>query len=311
MDADEVRSVREESGTMVRDHVTLRGSARAPTRASGNLRAATTGVPRKAATAAKRSEQVVYELHAPHLSPAYRIAKRGLDIAVSLSLLVVLSPLLALTALLVVVTSRGPALFRQQRVGEGGRIFTIYKFRSMYQDADHTLHQIAYAHFVQGRGGNGKVDRRALKLAGLDVSDAEEVLIDGMPRHVTWVRRQLHRLRPLLRAEDPRITPFGALLRVTSIDELPQLFNVLIGDMTLVGPRPPIPYEVRLYQRKHLQRLTVRPGVTGIWQVYGRNKVPFEEMVDMDIMYIKRRSFWLDLKLLVLTVPAVILSRAK
>jgi lipopolysaccharide/colanic/teichoic acid biosynthesis glycosyltransferase len=256
-------------------------------------------------------EHGIYDLPAARLSSGYRVAKRALDIVVSLSVLIALSPLLALTALLVVITSKGPALFKQQRVGEGGRIFTIYKFRSMYQDADHTLHQVAYAHFVQGRGGNGKVDTHALKLLGIALPDVNDVLIEGAPRRVTWLRRQLHRLRPLLHAEDPRISPFGAILRVTSIDELPQLFNVLIGDMTLVGPRPPIPYEVRLYQRKHLQRLTVRPGVTGIWQVYGRNKVPFEEMVDMDILYIKQRSFWLDLKLLALTVPAIIFSRAR
>ncbi|MGH2515058.1 MAG: sugar transferase, partial [Ktedonobacterales bacterium] len=112
-------------------------------------------------------------------------------------------------------------------------------------------------------------------------------------------------------AEDPRITPFGALLRLTSIDELPQLFNVLLGDMSLVGPRPPIPYEVRMYQRKHLLRLAIQPGVTGIWQVYGRNRVPFEQMVDMDIEYIKTRGFWLDLKLLLQTVPALFASRAE
>ncbi len=283
---------------MVRDHVTLRNGAHA----------ATTGILGQAPSPTSWVEHGVLEVETPPLSTPYRIAKRSLDIVVSFSVLVLLSPLLALTALIVVLTSKGPALYRQQRVGKGGRIFTIYKFRSMYQNADAKLHQVAYAHFVQGHGGNGKVDVEALKLLGLS---PEEALVDGHPRHLTWVRRQLHRLRPLLHAEDPRITPFGALIRVTSIDELPQLFNVLIGDMTLVGPRPPIPYEVRLYERRHLQRLTVQPGVTGVWQVYGRNKVPFEEMVQMDILYIKQRNFWLDLKLIGLTVPAVVLSRAK
>jgi lipopolysaccharide/colanic/teichoic acid biosynthesis glycosyltransferase len=246
----------------------------------------------------------------PAMSLAYRYAKRTLDIVVSATVLLVLSPLLAITSLVIILTSKGPALFRQQRVGEGGRIFTMYKFRSMYEDADHTLHQVAYAHFVAGRGGNGKVDREALELAGITLAtDADAALLDGTPRHISWLRARLHRLRPMLHAEDPRITPVGALLRFTSIDELPQLWNVLMGDMTLVGPRPPIPYEVRLYRPKHLHRLRVRPGVTGFWQIYGRNKVPFETMIDMDIQYIKSRTFWLDVKLLLLTLPAVLLSR--
>jgi lipopolysaccharide/colanic/teichoic acid biosynthesis glycosyltransferase len=241
---------------------------------------------------------------------SYRLLKRSLDIIVSATVLLLLSPLLAITMLIIKMTSKGPAFFRQQRVGEGGRIFTMYKFRSMYQHSDHTLHQIAYAHFVQGLGGNGKVDRETLRLAeqaipSLRVEEPEDL---NLP-HLSWLRRQLHRLRPLLHAEDPRITPFGAIFRITSIDELPQLFNVLRGDMTLVGPRPPIPYEVRLYGPKHLRRLTVRPGVTGIWQVRGRNRVSFEQMVDMDIEYIEKRSFLLDMKLLLLTIPAVFAPR--
>jgi lipopolysaccharide/colanic/teichoic acid biosynthesis glycosyltransferase len=284
---------------MVRDQVSLRTTPQV----------AATEVLRRRRPVAARTRHVEYELHAPELSAAYRVAKRTLDIVVSLTVIIVLSPVLALAALLVKLTSNGPALFRQQRVGEGGRIFTIYKFRSMYQDADQTVHQIAYAHFVHGRGGNGKVNLKALELAGLQPDESEQALVNGMPRHISWVRRQLHRLRPLLHAEDQRITPFGAVIRFTSIDELPQLFNVLIGDMTLVGPRPPIPYEVRLYKRKHLRRLTVRPGVTGLWQVYGRNKVPFEKMVEMDIEYIKKRTFWLDLKLIALTIPALLVSR--
>jgi lipopolysaccharide/colanic/teichoic acid biosynthesis glycosyltransferase len=240
---------------------------------------------------------------------AYRLCKRGLDILVSASVLLALSPLLAVTFLAIKLTSKGPACFSQQRVGEGGRIFTMYKFRSMYQDSDHTLHQIAYAHFVQGLGGTGKVDRASLRLAGKALPSLRVVEDDlNIPR-LSWLRRQLHRLRPLLRAEDPRITPIGGLIRITSIDELPQLFNVLRGDMTLVGPRPPIPYEVRLYGPKHLRRLTVCPGVTGIWQVRGRNRVSFEQMVDMDIEYIENRSFWLDLKLMALTIPAVFAPR--
>ncbi|HLZ21294.1 MAG TPA: sugar transferase [Ktedonobacterales bacterium] len=250
----------------------------------------------------------------PALPTSYRVAKRALDILVSALVLVVLSPVLLATALLIVLTSRGPAFFRQQRVGEGGRIFTMYKFRSMYVNADHSLHRATYANFVAGKGGNGKVTRESLRLAGLatatddDDTDEEDFYAE---RRRGIIRRQLHRLRPLLHADDPRITPMGALIRVTSVDELPQLLNVLLGDMSLVGPRPPIPYEVRMYRRKHLLRLAIQPGVTGIWQVRGRNKVPFEQMVDMDIAYIKSRTFWLDLKLLILTIPAVLNKRTE
>ena len=272
----------------------------------------TSGVLERERAALSQPEDVTITLPLHELPLGYRIAKRTLDIVVSATILLLLSPLLAATALIIKLTSPGPALFSQQRVGEGGRIFTMYKFRSMYMDADHSLHQIAYTHFVQGKGGNGKVTKESLALAGLNSTEADtsDDALDDIPvKQRGWLRLRLHRLRPLLHAEDPRITPIGALIRLTSIDELPQLYNVLVGDMTLVGPRPPIPYEVRLYQHKHLQRLTVRPGVTGIWQIYGRNKVPFEQMVDMDIDYISRRSFWLDLKLILITAPAVLLSR--
>ena len=272
----------------------------------------TSGVLERERAALSQPEDVTITLPLRELPLGYRIAKRTLDIVVSATILLLLSPLLAATALIIKLTSPGPALFSQQRVGEGGRIFTMIKFRSMYLDADHSLHQIAYTHFVQGKGGNGKVTKESLALAGLNSTEADtsDDALDDIPvKQRGWLRLRLHRLRPLLHAEDPRITPIGALIRLTSIDELPQLYNVLVGDMTLVGPRPPIPYEVRLYQHKHLQRLTVRPGVTGIWQIYGRNKVPFEQMVDMDIDYISRRSFWLDLKLILITAPAVLLSR--
>lgn len=275
---------------------------------------ASTGVLEREHSALPQAEGVAIALPLHELPLGYRIAKRTLDLLVSTTILLLLSPLLGTVALIIKLTSPGPALFRQQRVGEGGRIFTMYKFRSMYSDADHSLHQIAYTHFVQGKGGNGKVTKESLALAGWTsaASEMDDAAVKAIPvKQRGWLRLRLHRLRPLLHAEDPRITPVGALLRITSIDEFPQLFNVLTGDMTLVGPRPPIPYEVRLYQHKHLQRLTVRPGVTGIWQIYGRNQVPFEQMVEMDVEYIKRRSFWLDLKLILMTVPAVLLSRAE
>jgi lipopolysaccharide/colanic/teichoic acid biosynthesis glycosyltransferase len=239
------------------------------------------------------------------LSTAYRRAKRVLDITVSLTALAVFTPLLVLVAALIRLTSPGPALYRQRRVGRGGRIFTMYKFRSMYHDADHTLHRQAYVRFVSGHGGSGKVDRATLRAQA--------------PHEVPWrgpdtgengaLKRCWLRVVQALAPEDPRITPVGALIRRASIDELPQLLNVLLGDMSLVGPRPPIPYEVRLYSPRHLGRLAVTPGVTGLWQVYGRGRVPFEHMVDMDLEYITSRSFWLDLKLLVLTIPTVFFTR--
>jgi lipopolysaccharide/colanic/teichoic acid biosynthesis glycosyltransferase len=234
---------------------------------------------------------------------AYRIAKRTLDIAVSLAVLVVSSPLLVLIALLIVTTSRGPALYRARRVGERGRLFTMYKFRSMYHNSDPSLHRQAYARYIHGKGGNGKVDDETLaELA------SERAPLRESYTHRPFLRAWRHLTRALS-GGDPRITPVGAILRRLSLDELPQFFNALIGDMSLVGPRPPIPYEVRLYSPHHLRRLAVTPGITGIWQVYGRGRVPFEHMVDMDLQYIATCSFWLDLRLLLLTVPSVLFTR--
>jgi lipopolysaccharide/colanic/teichoic acid biosynthesis glycosyltransferase len=214
----------------------------------------------------------------------YAYTKRAIDIIASGAALIVLTPLFLLVAALIKLTSPGPVFFRSQRVGEGGHIFTMLKFRSMRTDADPQMHKKMYMDFLAGRGGNGKV------------TGAEG---DGEQRKPGWFQ-----------SDDPRVTPIGAFIRRTSIDELPQLFNVLRGEMSLVGPRPPIPYEVRHYEPDHLVRLAVCPGLTGIWQVYGRNKVPFDIMVYMDKWYIENRSLYLDLKLILLTVPVVILARA-
>ena len=238
------------------------------------------------------------------LSPAvYRLAKRALDVVVSLTVLILTSPLLLLIALLIVTTSRGPALYRARRVGEQGRLFTMYKFRSMYQHADSTLHRQAYARYIHGHGGNGKVDGQALADGGTEQARCPDSYTHR-PFLSMW-----RRITVCLSGGDPRVTTVGAILRKLSLDELPQFYNVLIGDMSLVGPRPPIPYEVRLYSPHHLRRLAVTPGITGIWQVYGRGRVPFEHMVDMDLQYIATRSFWLDLRLLLLTVPSVVFTR--
>jgi lipopolysaccharide/colanic/teichoic acid biosynthesis glycosyltransferase len=232
----------------------------------------------------------------------YFMAKRGLDILGSAIILALASPLLLLVALLIRLTSPGPIIYRQQRVGKGGRIFTMFKFRSMRRGADHDLHRQAYARFVRGHAGSGKVDAATL---------AELAPAARQHRATAQLGRQgvLALVRAWLTPEDPRVTWIGHLIRRASIDELPQLVNVLRGEMSLVGPRPPIPYEVRLYSPRHLRRLEVTPGVTGMWQVCGRGVVPFDQMVDMDIIYIAYRSFWLDLRLLARTLPAVLRSR--
>jgi lipopolysaccharide/colanic/teichoic acid biosynthesis glycosyltransferase len=254
---------------------------------------------------AERSAQFHLLIHPPDSlgvvaePPAhYHFAKRGLDVLGSAALLLLASPLLLLVAVLIRLTSPGPVIYRQQRVGRGGRIFTMFKFRSMRQGADHDLHRQAYARFMRGHTGSGKVDAATL---------AE--LVPASERHCDASRGARRGVRAWLSPEDPRVTWIGHMIRRASIDELPQLVNVLRGEMSLVGPRPPIPYEVRLYSPRHQRRLEVTPGVTGMWQVCGRGVVPFDQMVDMDIIYIAYRSFWLDLRLLARTFPAVLRSR--
>jgi lipopolysaccharide/colanic/teichoic acid biosynthesis glycosyltransferase len=195
---------------------------------------------------------------------------RVIDVVVAGVALVVLGPLMLVVAAVVRATSPGPALFRQTRVGLGGEPFVLLKFRSMRVDCDDTLHR--------------EFNRR--ELAGED------------PRGgATRVYKP---------AYDPRVTPVGRLLRVTSIDELPQLINVLRGQMALVGPRPALDWEVALYQPHHHERLLVKPGITGLWQVSGRNLLSMREALDLDVAYVHRRSVALDLRILARTVPAVL-----
>ena len=196
----------------------------------------------------------------------YGAAKRALDIIGSAFLLVVTAPIWLAAALAVKISDLGPIFYVHKRVGEGGREFTCYKFRSMTIDADRLKADLA----AQNRHN----DPRTFKME-----------------------------------HDPRITRVGRLLRKLSIDELPQLWNVLNGDMSLVGPRAPIPEEVEMYSRRDRQRLSVRPGLTCIWQVSGRSNLPFPDQVPLDLEYIQRRSLTLDLKLILLTVPAVLSCR--
>lgn len=197
--------------------------------------------------------------------------KRTLDVTVATVLLLACLPLFVAIALLVRLSSPGPVFFRQQRLGRDGELFWFYKFRTMYADNDPSDHLAYYQQLVRG--------------------EAEPV----------GGRYKL--------AYDRRVTPVGRRLRRFSLDELPQLINVINGDMSLVGPRPPIPYEMELYGPRELRRLSVKPGLTGMWQVSGRSTLSFHQMVDLDLAYIQRWSIWLDLWILVQTPWAVLTGR--
>jgi lipopolysaccharide/colanic/teichoic acid biosynthesis glycosyltransferase len=201
--------------------------------------------------------------------PSSHVMRRLLDFCVAGTLLLVLAPLLALIALATLIDSGGPVLFRQSRVGRGRREFTVLKFRTMRRDADPARHR----KYVQ-------------------------TLIDG-DSHAE--RGRLYKL-----SVDDRVTRVGRFLRSWSLDELPQLFNVLRGQMALVGPRPVIPYEVEMYPEDYLRRFAVKPGLTGLWQVSGRNERTYDEMVSFDIEYAERASLLLDLRILAKTVPVVL-----
>lgn len=211
----------------------------------------------------------------PVFSHRQRRLKRVFDCLLAAGFLVVSAPLLAAIAVAVKCSSAGPVIYRQERVGENGRPFTMLKFRSMYDNASTALHRVHMAQLIRG--------------------NAAPTAADG---------RGGAKLR-----NDPRVTRVGRILRRTSLDELPQLWNVLRGEMSLVGPRPPLPYEVELYQEWHKQRLQALPGMTGLWQVQGRNRVRFDEMVRMDLEYIRRQSLWLDLVILLKTPWAVFNGR--
>jgi exopolysaccharide biosynthesis polyprenyl glycosylphosphotransferase len=198
--------------------------------------------------------------------------KRSVDVAVALLGGIVVLPVLVLVALAIRLTSPGPILYKQQRVGRGGREFTFFKFRSMYADTDDRAHR-EYA----------------------------EALMRGEPAGVNIRGEKVYKL-----IDDPRVTPVGRFIRATSLDEFPQLWNVIRGDMSLVGPRPCLPYEWELYEEWQRPRLSVLPGITGLWQVSGRSQVPFEEMVLLDLHYIANWSPSLDFRLLLKTVPVVL-----
>src|SRR5215813_7331167 len=213
---------------------------------------------------------------------SYPVFKRLLDVTLSGLLLILCLPMLLVIALLIKLDSPGPAIFKHERVGAKRRRlwgemvwvmrnFTMYKFRTMVQKADSSAHEDYIRAFVNGT---------------TDSSSARFKLTN-----------------------DPRVTRIGRILRRTSLDELPQLVNVLKGDMSLVGPRPVPPYEVACYRNGDHQRLAALPGITGLWQVKGRCQVTFETMIEMDLEYIQKASPWLDLKILLWTIPAVLSQR--
>jgi lipopolysaccharide/colanic/teichoic acid biosynthesis glycosyltransferase len=205
----------------------------------------------------------------------YRILKRTIDIVGSLSGLILFSPVFVVTALLIKWTSKGPVLFKQRRVGKYGREFNFLKFRTMHVNTPSAIHEQYVRQLIeqkdQAAGGNGGA-------------------------------------KPVFKiVNDPRVIPIGHFLRKTSIDEIPQFINVLRGEMSLVGPRPPIPYEVAAYRHWHRRRVVeVKPGVTGMWQVYGRSRTTFDEMVRLDLRYVREQSLWLDFKIILKTPRAVV-----
>jgi lipopolysaccharide/colanic/teichoic acid biosynthesis glycosyltransferase len=192
--------------------------------------------------------------------------KRFMDIVLALLAIILGMPVFLLTALLVKVTSPGPIIFSQVRVGKYGRHFKFYKFRSMYIDAE------------------------ARKAALMKHNESGDGVIFKMKR-------------------DPRITPVGRFIRKFSIDELPQLFNVLLGDMSLVGPRPPLPSEVKNYTLEERKRLNITPGITCLWQVSGRSELPFSKQIALDKEYIASRSAWKDFLILLKTIPATLTGK--
>lgn len=222
----------------------------------------------------------------------YFFAKRLIDVIFVLVTLPILLPILIGVAILIKLDSRGPVLYRQDRVGTkriknaGGvswekHNFTILKFRTMIPDAPSDIHRKFVKAYIAGD---------------------EEEMARIQERSTSGIASYKLEL-------DPRITRIGRWLRKTSLDELPQVWNILKGDMSLVGPRPAIPYEVKMYEEWHHQRLQTVQGLTGYWQTSGRNSISFDEMVNLDIDYINQQSIWFDIKILLLTLPIVLLRR--
>jgi exopolysaccharide biosynthesis polyprenyl glycosylphosphotransferase len=198
--------------------------------------------------------------------------KRLVDFIFAAFLLIVLSPVFLAVAILIKRDSEGPIIFKQRRIGMNGKPFTFLKFRSMFVNNNNEIHKKYVTELIRNSSNSDlKGENGSFKIE-----------------------------------RDPRVTKIGRILRRTSLDELPQLVNVLKGEMSLVGPRPPLPYEVELYTVKHMKRLDTMPGITGWWQINGRCQKNFEEMIDLDLYYIEHRSIMLDLKILLRTISVVL-----
>jgi lipopolysaccharide/colanic/teichoic acid biosynthesis glycosyltransferase len=203
------------------------------------------------------------------------LLKRCVDVTGAMTGILVFSPVMLVTALAIATTSRGPIIYKQVRLGQRGSPFAFYKFRSMHCSVDDTIHREYVTKLIEGGASDGSAAR------------------PSQP----WTKIQ----------DDPRVTRIGRFIRKTKIDELPQLINVLKGDLSLVGPRPPLAYEVEKYRPWHLRRiLDTKPGVTGLWQVEGGSQTTFEDMVRMDLRYIRRCSFMLDIRILFKTFTVVL-----
>jgi lipopolysaccharide/colanic/teichoic acid biosynthesis glycosyltransferase len=222
---------------------------------------------------------------------AYFACKRVMDLSMAILAHIALLPMLLCIAMLIKLDSPGPVLFVQKRVGARRRTkgahswwepytFDFYKFRTMRPHVDHDVHRRFMKAYIAG-------DEEMMRALQPDPKAATAFKLTG----------------------DSRITRVGRFLRKTSLDELPQLWNVIKGDMSLVGPRPPIAYEVEMYSPEHLQRLTTVPGITGLWQVSGRSELSFDDAVRMDLQYIEQQSIWLDVQIMLRTVSAVISGR--
>ena len=198
--------------------------------------------------------------------------KRAMDIVGSLLGLILLSPLFLVIAIVIKTVSPGPVFYKQERLRHQGKNFTMLKFRTMRVNADNSIHQKHLKKLINGDPNDG-ADKPMTKLDN-----------------------------------DPQIIPLGKIIRKSCIDELPQLINVFRGEMSLVGPRPALPYEVQEYLHWNDRRLDITPGMTGLWQVSGKNRTTFKEMIRLDINYATQLSFWLDVKILFMTVPAIILQ---
>jgi len=272
---DEVRLRRliDESFTIQDEHAPSDGPAEQPAKAT--LTSPTASPRGSRVQSDERLDEPADRVDRPGQVPSSagaRRVKRAIDIAGSLALLAAASPVLATCAVLIRRGSHGPIFFRQKRIGQDGRAFTMLKLRTMYVDADSSVHEAYVKRYIAGEvGAEAGNDATVFKLVG-----------------------------------DARITPVGRWLRKLSLDELPQLINVLRGDMSLVGPRPPLPYEVEHYRPRALQRLRAKPGITGLWQVSGRNQTTFDEMIDLDLQYIEGWSVWRDLWILCRTIPVVL-----